>query len=72
MSLIGPILEYEAGGWDPYRDGQKTALDKAQKKAAKFAHHTYSSNWLTLSSRRNISRICALFKVYSVERAWKA
>ena len=30
------------------------------------------SNWETLSKRRKISRICALFKAYSGERAWKA
>ena len=39
---------------------------------AKFAHHMNSSNWETLASRRKVSRICALFKSYSGERAWKA
>jgi hypothetical protein len=29
------------------------------------------SNWKTLSQLRKISRICALFKAYSGERAWK-
>jgi hypothetical protein len=29
------------------------------------------SNWETLSQRRKIARICALFKAYSGERAWK-
>ena len=48
-----------------------TALDRVQKKAAKFAHQMNSSNWETLASRRKLSRICALFKVYSGERAWK-
>jgi hypothetical protein len=43
-----------------------------QKKEAKFAHYTNSSNWKTLASRRKLSRICAVFKVYSGERAWKA
>jgi len=47
-------------------------LDRAQKKAAKFAHLMNSSNWETLASRRKLSRICALFKAYSGERAWKA
>ena len=51
---------------------QISALDRVQKKAAKFAHHTNSSNWLTLASRRKLSPICALFKAYSGERAWKA
>jgi ubiquinone biosynthesis protein Coq4 len=43
-----------------------------QKKAAKFAHQKNSSNWEILASRRKLSRICALFKSYSGERAWKA
>jgi hypothetical protein len=45
---------------------------RVQKKAAKFAHHTNSSNWEILASRRKISRICALYNAYSGERAWKA
>jgi len=72
MSLVRPILEYGATCWDPYREGQISALDRAQKKAAKFAHHMSSSNWETLASRRKLSRICALFKAYSGEQAWKA
>jgi hypothetical protein len=43
-----------------------------QKKVAIFAYHTNSSNWETLASRRKLSRICALFKAYSGERASKA
>ena len=62
---------YGAACWDPYREGQISVLDRVQKKAAKFAHHTNSSNWETLASRRKLSRICALFKAYSGERAWK-
>ena len=34
-------------------------------------YHMSESNWETLSQRRKISRICALFKAYSGERAWK-
>jgi hypothetical protein len=54
------------------RTGREThALDRVQKKAANFAHHTKESNWETLSQLRKISRICALLKAYSEERAWK-
>jgi len=42
-----------------------------QNEAAKFAYHTNESNWEKLSKRRNISRICALFKAYSGKREWK-
>jgi hypothetical protein len=71
MSLVLPILEYGAVCWDPYREGQISGLDRVQKKVAKFAHHKNSPNWETLASRRKLSRICALFKAYSGERAWK-
>jgi len=72
MSFVRPILEYGAACWDPYREGQISALDRVQKKAAKFAHHTISPNWDTLASRRKLSSIYALFKAYSGEPAWKA
>jgi hypothetical protein len=71
MSLVRLILEYGTVCWDLYREGQISALDRVQKKAAKFAHHTYSLNWETLASRRKLSRICALFKAYSGEYTWK-
>jgi len=44
MSLVCPILEYGAACWDPYREGQISALDRVQKKGAKFAHHKNSPN----------------------------
>jgi len=37
MSLVCPILEYGASCWDPYREGLINALDRVQKKEAKFA-----------------------------------
>ena len=51
---------------------ERNALDRVQKKAAKFAYHMNESNWETLLQHRKISRICALFKAYSGEQAWKA
>jgi len=71
MSLVRPILEYGAACWDPYREGQISALDRVQKKAAKFAHHKNIPNWENLVLRRKLSSICALFKAYSGERVWK-
>ena len=67
-----PIIEYGAECWDPYREGQIQVLNRVQKKSAKFAYHMKEENWETLSQRRKISRICALLKAYSGERAWKA
>ena len=71
-TLVRPILEYGAACWDPYREGQIHALDQVQKKAAEYAYHMNESNWEILTQRRKISRIYALFKAYSGERAWKA
>jgi hypothetical protein len=42
-----------------------------QNKAAKFVHLTNFSTWEYLASRRKLSCICALFKAYSGERAWR-
>ena len=65
-------LEYGAVCWDLYREGQIHALDRVQKKVAKFAYHTKELNWETLSQHREISCKCALFKAYSGEQEWKA
>jgi len=40
MSLVCPILEYGASCCRQYREGQMNVIDRAQKKAAKFANHT--------------------------------
>ena len=69
MSLVRPILEYGAACWDPYREGQISALDRVQKKAAKFEHHKNSPNWEILASRRKLSRMCALWGT-RVEAYW--
>ena len=52
-------------GWTNLRVGQ------GAKKAAKFPYYMSESNWETLTQRRKIARICALFKAYSGEGAWK-
>jgi hypothetical protein len=67
-SLVRPILEYASSCWDRYREGQINYLDRVQSNAAKFAHQR---NWETFAERRNLARICALFKAYTGERAWK-
>jgi hypothetical protein len=38
-SLVRPILEYRAACWDPYKEVQIIAVDRVEKKAAKFANH---------------------------------
>ena len=43
-----------------------------QKTANKFANNINGSGCETLTQGRLIARICAIFKVYSGRRAWKA
>jgi len=66
------MFEYWAACWDPYRKSQANVLDRVQKKAAKFANHASHSVWETLAQRRNVARICSLFRAYSGKRTWKA
>jgi len=63
MSLARLILEYGAACWDAEREGQISALDRVQKKAAKLAYHTNSPNWENLASRRKLLRILPLQNV---------
>jgi len=37
--IVRPILEYGAVCWDPYREGQLSALNRVQKRAAKFVNN---------------------------------
>jgi hypothetical protein len=43
MSLVYPILGYEALCWDLCREGQIHLLDCVPKKVAKFENHTSES-----------------------------
>ena len=59
-ALVRPKLEYGAVCWDPYREGQVSALNRVQKRAAKFANNIKESGWETLAQRRLVARLCAL------------
>jgi hypothetical protein len=48
------------------------ALYRIQMTAAPFTHHTKYSDWESVAQSRMLSRLCAFFKAYSRERAWKA
>jgi len=71
-SLVRPILKYGAAFWDPYRECQISAFDRAKNKAAKFAQHSEGLDWESLAHRRKRARMRALYKAYTDERAWKA
>jgi hypothetical protein len=71
-SFVRPTLECGAACWGQCREGQINVLDRVQKKVAEFANRTKDSDWETLAQRRTMARLCALFKSYCGERAWKA
>jgi hypothetical protein len=71
-SMVRPVLEHGAACWDPHREGQINALDRVQRKAAKFANLTNASDWDTLAHRGTVARLCTLLKAYNGEWAWKA
>ena len=58
--------------WDPYIEGQVSASNRVQKRAAKFTNNINESGWETSAQRRLVARICALFKAYTGRGAWKA
>jgi len=72
MALVRPIFEYGAVCWDTYREGQVSALNRVQKRAAKFANNINESGWETSAQRRLIARKCDIFKACTRGRAWKA
>ena len=47
-------------------------FDRVQKKVAKSLNHTHELFWETMAQRNKIACICALFKAYTREWAWKA
>ena len=50
-ALVRPILEYGAVCWDPHREGQVSALNREQKRAAKFPNNINDSGWGTSAQR---------------------
>jgi len=66
MALVKPTLEYGVACRDPYR-GQVSALNRLQKRAAKFANNVNELGLETLAQHRLIAQICALFKAYTQE-----
>jgi hypothetical protein len=44
MSVMSPILEYGVVCWDPYREWQVSALNRVQRRVAKFANPTNESD----------------------------
>jgi hypothetical protein len=65
-------IQRRSGVLGPYSEGQVLALNRVQKRAAKFGNNINELGWETLAQRRSIARLCALLKAYTGRRAWKA
>ncbi|KAJ4438086.1 hypothetical protein ANN_14025 [Periplaneta americana] len=70
-SLVRPVMEYGAACWDPYRLEHVKTLEKIQKRALKCCRKNLPLKWDTLTDRRTRIRLCALFKTYRGEPAWR-
>jgi hypothetical protein len=44
-ALMRTILEYAAVCWAPYTEGQLSALNRVQQKAAKYANNVNKTGW---------------------------
>ncbi|KAJ4451749.1 hypothetical protein ANN_03220, partial [Periplaneta americana] len=70
-SLVRPAMEYGAACWDPYRLEHIKTLEKIKKRALKCCRKNSPLKWDTLTDRRTRIRLCALFKTYRGEPAWR-
>jgi hypothetical protein len=73
-AFVRPLLEYAPSVWDPYEVKHKTAIEKVQRRAARFVlnrYHNTSSvtnmlellGWNSLEHRRKTFRLTSLYKV---------
>ena len=77
-TLVHPKLEYASAAWDPYLQKDIVALEKVQRKAARFCTNNYHPTasvtemledlgWHTLEQRRNMNRLSLFYKISSGE-----
>ncbi|CAB4037319.1 Hypothetical predicted protein, partial [Paramuricea clavata] len=73
-SIVRPKLEYASTAWDPYTNKDKVALERVQRKAARFCSKNYNPmssvtdmtedlNWESLEVRRKKARLTLLYKL---------
>ena len=79
--MIRPQLEYASDVLDPYQVGDIAKLEKVQRRAARWVLNNYDRlnsvtqmldklSWLTLQTRRHISRLQTLHKVLHKQLAF--
>ena len=73
-SLVRPKLEYESAAWDPFLKKDISALERVQRKAARFCSQHYNSyanvtdmikdlGFSTLETRRREFRLTLMYKL---------
>jgi hypothetical protein len=81
LSLVRPILEYAAPAWDPLLINHKAALERVQKRSARFVRNDYryhkssssmvqELNWPSLELRRKRARLKSMLLVYNNVGGW--
>lgn len=74
MILVKPKLQYACTAWDPHFQRDKAALERVQRKAARFVTGNYERtssvtamlqalNWHTLETQRTHARLTTMFKM---------
>ena len=74
-SLVRPLLEYSSSVWDPYTTTNIDAVEKVQRKAARFCCNNYNRHdsvtdmlhtlkWDSLAQRRKASRLATFHRIY--------
>ena len=70
-----PTLEYAAAVWDPYTEDNNEAVEKIQRRAARWVSHRYRQTssveemltdlkWPTLQNRRKKARLTMFYKFH--------
>ena len=75
-SLVRPKLEYASAAWDPFLKKDVSALERVQRKAARFCSQNYNRyasvhvtdmikdlGWTTLEMRRRQFRLTLMYKL---------
>ena len=74
-TLVRPLLEYAATVWDPYTASETQAIEKVQRRAARWVSNRHrqtscvdnmldSLDWQTLQQRRKKARLEMLYKFH--------